>query len=244
MKDVQKLKDLYDPIYIAFTDSTLSPRRIEQIADNNPGNNKKIYFIAFIRFEKEFTSLSFCEKLVKAGFLGGHIGLESGSQRINNIIEKGVDLNDARIIIQNFNKAGLLIHLHVLVGMPQETIKEALMTFKFLKKWHKLLYLDWTIHPFSLIEHGSMFERANELGIKIRSLPHDFLVQTLEFETKEGLSQEESNKLTIQFEEKLKHSRHPLYNIMSVEMYRSFIVTQKAKGINPNRLVKIAKKII
>ena len=32
--------------------------------------------------------------------MGGYVGLESGSQRVNDIINKGVDVEDAKIIIK------------------------------------------------------------------------------------------------------------------------------------------------
>ena len=97
LEDIGKLRDAYDPVFIGLTDSSLHPKRLEQIVDYNDNNEKKVNFTAFIRFEKEFKSPTFCQKLADGGFLGGQVGLESGVQRVNDIINKGVDIGDVII---------------------------------------------------------------------------------------------------------------------------------------------------
>ena len=92
----------------------------------------------FTNLEMEWdspVSSAFCQKLAEGGFLGGQVGLESGSQRVNDTINKGVDLDNAQSIIENLYKAGVLIHLYTVVGIPGETTEDALMTYRFLKRW-------------------------------------------------------------------------------------------------------------
>jgi len=243
LEDIRKLRDRYDPIYIGITDSTLHPKRIEQIAEQNLKSEKKANFTAFIRFEKEFKSQAFCQKLTEGGFLGGQVGLESGSQRVNDIMNKGVDLNDAKIIIKNLYKAGILIHLYTVVGLPGETTEDALMTYNFLKRWHRMLTLGWQIYSIYVLECGPLAERAAEFGIKAMPLPDEFLSQVMEYEMKNGLSQEESLTLSISFYEKLKHFMHPLHEIMDTESHKVFLLGQKSKGVAPSEIEAIYKRI-
>ncbi|MFC1954458.1 B12-binding domain-containing radical SAM protein [Chloroflexota bacterium] len=232
LEDMGKLKERYNPTYIGITDSSLHPNRIEQIAENNLNNGKANNFSAFIRFEKEFKSLSFCRKLAGGGFLGGQVGLESGSQRVNDIINKGVNLSDAEIIIRNFHRAGILIHIYSMIGLPGETREDSQMTHDFLKRWHRMITLGWQIYPIGILENGPLAERAVEFGLELTPMPNDFLIQVMQHKMDNGLSQGESMALAIRFYEKLKHFMHPANRVMDVESQKVFLLAQKSKTMN------------
>ncbi|MFC1941137.1 B12-binding domain-containing radical SAM protein [Chloroflexota bacterium] len=239
LEDIRKLRDSYDPIFIGITDASLQPKRIEQIVEYSLGSKRKVNFTAFFRFEKEFKSPAFCQKLTDGGFLGGQVGLESGSQRINNIINKGVDLKDAEVIVENLYKAGILTHLYTIIGIPGETMEDALMTFNFLKRFHHELTLGWQIYPLYVLEHGALNERASEFGLNTVPLPEEFLSQFMEYKVKSGLSQGESTITSIRFYEELKHFIHPLHEIMDTESQKVFLLAQKSKGIMPKEIESI-----
>jgi len=243
LEDIRILKDKYDPIYIGITDSSLHPKRIEQIAENNIRNGKKVNFSAFIRFEKEFKSPAFCQKLAEGGFLGGQVGLESGSQRVNSIINKGISLNDAEIIIKNFYKAGILLHLYTLVGIPGETMQDATRTYNFLKRWSHMLTLDWQLLAVYILEHSPLVNRADELGLTTTPLPKDFLIDVMKYQTKQGMSQEESVAVAIRFCERLKRFMHPMNKIMDIESVKLVLLALKSKGVTPNKITGVHLKI-
>ncbi len=143
--------------------------------------------------------------------------MESGSQRVNDIINKGVDLDDAEIVIRNLYRVGILIHLYTVIGLPGETEEDALMTYSFLKRWHRMLTLVWQIYSVGIVERGPLAERAAEFGLDATPLPDEFLTQVMRYQVKSGLSQERSTALSIRFQEKLKPLMHPLNRIMDVE---------------------------
>lgn len=239
LKDIRELKDKYDPVTIAITDSSLHPKRIEAIAEDNIRSGKKVGFSALFRFEKEFKSQAFCRKLVEGGFLGGYVGLESGSERVNNIINKGIDLSDAELIIKNFSDTGILLHLFSIVGIPGETKEDALMTYDFIKRWHKSLKLDWVIYFLYVLEQSPIAQRAKELGVEVFPLPEDYLVEFTRYNTEKGLSQAESMGTAISFTEKLSRFSHPLNKIMDIESQAVFLLVQAAKGIHPDKIKRI-----
>lgn len=232
LDDMMQLYDLYDPSYISITDSSIHPVRLKQIAEHNIKSKKNLQFSAFIRFEKEFKSKDFCKTLSDGGLLGVQIGLESGSQRTNDIINKGVNIKDAGKILKNFYDTKILAHLYTIVGVPGERTDDALMTYKFLKKMRKLLTLGWQIYSFYVLEHGPIAKRADEFGITARPLPDDFLIQVMMYDVKAGLTQEDSAALSIEYQEKLKRYTNPLVGIMDIETFKGFVTMQKAKGID------------
>jgi radical SAM superfamily enzyme YgiQ (UPF0313 family) len=238
LDDVRVLKEKYDPLFIAFTDSSMHPKRMEQVAEDNLRSQKPVKFSALFRLEKEFKSRPFCRKLAEGGFLGGYVGLESGSQRVNDIINKGIDIVDTEVIIKNFYDTGIMLHIFSIVGTPGETREDAMMTYKFFRRWHRYIELDWEIYYLYVMENSPIAQKASELGVKIKPLPDDYLVNATRYKTETGLSQEESTSLAISFSEKLKRFSHPLNEIMDIESMTLFLLAQKSKGFSPRYIKK------
>jgi radical SAM superfamily enzyme YgiQ (UPF0313 family) len=243
LEDIRTLQEKYDPLAIAITDSSMHPKRMEAIAEDNKKNGRKTRFSALFRMEKEFKSKEFCRKLVDGGFLGGYVGLESGSQRVNDIINKGIDLRDAGVIIKNFYDTGILLHVFSIVGTPGETRDDAMETYQFFKRWHRWLRLDWVIYYLYVLEESPIAQRAAELGVEATPLPDDYLVEFMRYRTARGLSQEESAGLVLGFEEKLKRYAHPLNSIMDVESMVLFLLAQAARGVSPEKVRKTVIKV-
>ncbi|MFC1914263.1 B12-binding domain-containing radical SAM protein [Chloroflexota bacterium] len=243
LEDIRKLKDRYDPRAIGITDSSVHPRRIEAIAEENLRSERKVNFSALFRLEKEFKSKEFCRKLAEGGFMGGYVGLESGSQRVNDIINKGVDLGDAGVILKNFHDAGILLHVFSIVGIPGETKEDALMAYDFFKRWHRWLKLDWVVYHLYLLEQNPLAQRASEFGLELTPLPDDYLVEFMRYKPVKDLSQEESVGLSISFTEKLRRFAHPLNKIMDIESLVLFLLMQKAKGIPPDKVRKMGLRM-
>jgi len=243
LNDIRELKEKYNPIMIAITDSSMHPKRLEAIAEDNLRSGKMVKFSALFRTEKEFKSKEFCLKLKDGGFLGGYVGLESGSQRVNDIINKGIDLNDTETIIKNFHDTDILLHIFSIIGIPGETREDAAMTYNFFKRWHRWLKLDWIIYYLYVLEESPIAKRAAELGVEIMPLPDDYLTNATLYRTESGLSQDESVSLAIGFGEKLKKYWHPLREIMDVESMVLFLLGQSAKGIPPDKIKNTGIKI-
>jgi hypothetical protein len=238
LKDIQEYKEKYDPLAIVLTDSSVHPKRMEQIVEGNQRSGKKVMFSALFRLEKEFKSKSLCRKLADGGFMGGFVGLESGSQRVNDIINKGIDLKNTEEILKNFNETGILVHLFSIVGIPGETKEDSLMTRQYIKRWHRYLKLNWEIYHLYVIEESALAQRAPEFNVKSTPLPAHVLAPFMSYKVENGLTQEESVGLSISYTENLKHLMHPLHEIMDVESMSLFLLAQRAKGIMPDKIKK------
>lgn len=242
-KDIKELQDKYDPVAIGLTDSSVHPKRLEAIAEENLRSGNGMKFLALFRIEKEFKSKALCRKLAEGGFMGGYVGLESGSQRVNDIMNKGVDLNDVEEILKNFRETGILLHIYCIIGTPGETEEDALMTYNFLKRWHKWLKLDWQIYSLYVLEQSPLSLRASEFGIEVTPLPDEYLAEYMGYQAEKGLSQEESMSLVINYTEKLRHLMHPLNQIMDIESLKIFLLMQTAKGFPPHKVKNTGLKV-
>jgi anaerobic magnesium-protoporphyrin IX monomethyl ester cyclase len=98
----------------------------------NRGYNKKVKFSCNMRFgvlKQEDYNL-----MKKAGFRLLKYGLESGNQYTLDKLNKGVKINDIIEGCKMAYKAGLTVHLTMIVGYPWETKEKALNTFGLAKR--------------------------------------------------------------------------------------------------------------
>jgi hypothetical protein len=233
--DMRTLTEQHDPAYIGFTDSALSPERIGRIADFNRSSGLNVPFSAFVRLEKEFASRDFCRSLADGGFIGGQAGLESANEHVNARINKGIDLALAPTIFASFRKSGLLLHLYTLVGFPGETAEESWNTYRFLKRHHRAITLDWQVYSLWVLENGPLAENAKEYGLTIKPLPDELLAPLCTYEAAEGMGQADSVKYALLFEEKLRPLRHWLSGLFDVESCKLILLRQAADSFRANR---------
>jgi anaerobic magnesium-protoporphyrin IX monomethyl ester cyclase len=236
LEDIQRLRDNYQPSVIGLTDSCVHPRRLEDIAEDNIDSKNPAKFFALFRLENEFKSRAFCRKLADGGFLGGYVGLESGSSRVNDIINKGIRHADIPIIIKNFYDTGILVHVYSIIGTPGETRDDAIQTYEFFKRWHKYLKLNWQIYPLYVLEQSPLGQNSAEFGIEAAPLPGDYLVEFMLYRMANGLSPEDAAALTIGYTEKLRRFMHPLNRIMDIESMKMFLMIQAARGFAPEKI--------
>ena len=96
------------------------------------GYNKKIKYSCNMRFgalKQEDYNL-----MKKAGFRLLKFGLESANQKTLDNLNKGIKVSDILEGCKMAKKAGLTVHLTMIVGYPWETKQDALNTFKLAKK--------------------------------------------------------------------------------------------------------------
>jgi radical SAM superfamily enzyme YgiQ (UPF0313 family) len=122
---------------------------------------EKVYFSCNMRFgvldEEDYRLLK------KAGFRMLLYGLESGSQKTLDMINKGVTIERIIKEIQWASNAGLEPHITIMVGYPWETREDAWDTFKlanyfFEKGWAKTLQVTVVI-PYP---GTKLFEQARK----------------------------------------------------------------------------------
>ncbi len=96
------------------------------------GYNKKIKYSCNMRFgvlKQEDYNL-----MAQAGFRLLKFGLESANQKTLDFIDKGIVVKDIIEGCRMAKKAGLIVHLTMIVGWPLETKQDVLKTFELAKK--------------------------------------------------------------------------------------------------------------
>jgi radical SAM superfamily enzyme YgiQ (UPF0313 family) len=94
------------------------------------------YNIAYHIFQRtDFTQDRLMKALKKSGCWAMQFGLESGSQRILDILQKGTTVNQNAKAIKQAKKYGIFVDGSFIVGVPGETRGDINMTMDFIRKY-------------------------------------------------------------------------------------------------------------
>ncbi len=78
-----------------------------------------------IRFEKTFTP-ELCQLLAESGCVAVSGGLEVASDRLLELMKKGVTVEQVARVTRAFTDAGIMVHAYLMYGFPTETEQETI----------------------------------------------------------------------------------------------------------------------
>lgn len=118
--------------YVYFAVDVMAPGYIERLSDAIVDAGLDIRWSAEMRMEKIF-SPERCRKMVKSGCVCISFGMESGNQRILDLIDKGTKIDYMAATMKNFAEAGAAVQLMAFTDFPTETPEEKKETFEFVQ---------------------------------------------------------------------------------------------------------------
>ena len=110
------------------------PKRVEQICDLIVQKGLKIELRLFNGIRVNDVNPVLLQKMKQAGVTAITYGLESGSAKILKVIKKGITIEKALEAIDMTKKAGIETTANFIIGHPEETYEDALMTIELIKK--------------------------------------------------------------------------------------------------------------
>lgn len=119
---------------ILFYDDTfgVDRQRVSDICEEIKKRNLTIFWD--IRTRVNTVDEEILNNLKKAGCQRIHYGVEAGTQKILNILKKGITLEQAENAFKITKKAGIQTLGYFMIGSPTETEKDIMETIKFMKK--------------------------------------------------------------------------------------------------------------
>lgn len=111
------------------------------------------------------------KKMKMAGCYGLSYGIESGSQKVLNKMNKKFDLDEAAEVLKNTHDAGISVQMNMMFGFPSETKEDFCDSMGFLKKVKA--YVDKIAPAVScVISKGiRIYDAAEEFGVINRDEP-------------------------------------------------------------------------
>lgn len=202
--DMEGLIERHNPRMIFLVDSNIPARRLGAIADEIIKRKFDVKYFSFMRAEKYFTSVEFCQKIRQSGYVAGFMGLEAASERVNVLMRKDVDLEQVEKIMKVFLQTDIILNIFCIIGFPSETKEEAFQTRDFIKKNLHLLKGEISIAPFRLGVDTYIHHHLDEYGVTIiPRQPKEEFSTDFNYQVKEGLSQRETEELVKQFYQEL-----------------------------------------
>ena len=126
------LKMGIEEIFIYDDTFTVDKQRVINICNEIIKRNLK--FSWDIRARVDTVNQEILEKLKQAGCTRIHYGVESGTEKILKVLNKGINLNQIKEAFNLTKKIGISTLAYFIIGCPTETKEDILETIKFAKK--------------------------------------------------------------------------------------------------------------
>lgn len=119
-----------------------------------------------IRFEKSFTK-DLCLLLKEAGCIAVSGGLEVASDRLLQLIQKGITVAQVAKVNRNFTEAGIMVHAYLMYGFPTQTAQETIDSLEMVRQMFKAGILQsgfW--HQFAMTAHSPVGLNPEKYKVK------------------------------------------------------------------------------
>jgi Radical SAM superfamily len=130
--DLKKAQTDHGIKYVYLAVDVMAPGYLERFSDAVIAAGLDIRWGAEIRMEKIFTPER-CMKLADSGCVSMSFGMESGNQRILDLIDKGTKVAFMGETMKNFSQAGIAVQIMAFTDFPTETTAEKAATYKFVE---------------------------------------------------------------------------------------------------------------
>jgi radical SAM superfamily enzyme YgiQ (UPF0313 family) len=154
-----------------FVDEAAPPKALKALAQELIKRNLNISWWGNIRFEKTFTP-ELCQLLAQSGCIAVSGGLEVASDRLLNLMKKGVSVDQVARVTRAFSDAGVLVHAYLMYGFPTQTVKDTVDALEYVRQ----LFANGCIqsgffHRFTCTVHSPVGLNPADYGVTLDTLP-------------------------------------------------------------------------
>lgn len=127
---------------------------------------KKLYWFCYLRPNK--LSINTLQKAKMAGCVLIRYGVETGSQKIINHMNKILYVDEMKEIMRNTSKAGIWNHINIVTGYLHENDEDVRLTLEFLEENKN--YIDSVrVNPFYIPVNSPIHLNPEKYGIRLRN---------------------------------------------------------------------------
>jgi len=137
-----------------FVDEAAPPALMREVALEIIKRKLSVSWWTNIRFEKSFT-LDLCRLLKASGCIAVSGGLEVASDRLLQLIDKGVTVEQVARVNRNFTEAGIMVHAYLMYGFPTQTAQETIDSLEMVRQMFEVGIMQsgfW--HQFAMTAHS------------------------------------------------------------------------------------------
>ncbi|OYX98025.1 MAG: radical SAM protein, partial [Sphingobacteriia bacterium 35-40-5] len=137
-----------------FVDEAAPPALMRSLALEIIRRKLTVTWWTNIRFEKSFTR-DLCLLLKASGCIAISGGLEVASDRLLELIQKGVTVEQVANVCHNFTEAGIMVHAYLMYGFPTQTAQETIDSLEMVRQMFEAGVLQSAFwHQFAMTAHS------------------------------------------------------------------------------------------
>jgi hypothetical protein len=147
----------------AFVDEMIAPGQFVRLAESIKSSGLDITYYAYSKPNRTFTP-AVLKSIAESGCKFLLWGLESGNQRILDLMGKGTEVKEVAEVMKNAHEVGIENHVFVICGFPTETHEEFADTLNFLNDNRDYIYAI-NSGPFGLDAGSPIAKNPEKFGI-------------------------------------------------------------------------------
>ncbi len=149
-----------------FVDEAAPPALMRALAIEIIKRKITINWWTNIRFEKSFTR-DLCILLREAGCIAVSGGLEVASDRLLELIQKGITVAQVARVNKNFTDAGIMVHAYLMYGFPTQTVQETIDSLEMVRQMFEAKILQSAFwHLFAMTAHSPVGMNPEKYFVK------------------------------------------------------------------------------
>lgn len=154
-----------------FVDEAAPPAGLRALAQRLIERRVTITWWGNIRFEKTFTP-ELTSLLARSGCVAVSGGLEVASDRLLELMQKGVTVAQVARVTRAFTEAGVMVHAYLMYGFPTQTLQETVDALERVRQ----LFAEGCIqsafwHRFAATAHSPIGVAPDRFHIRLRPTP-------------------------------------------------------------------------
>lgn len=137
-----------------FVDEAAPPALMRELALEIIRRKLVVSWWTNIRFEKSFTR-DLCLLLKASGCIAVSGGLEVASDRLLQLIQKGITVAQVARVNKHFTDAGIMVHAYLMYGFPTQTAQETIDSLEMVRQMFEAGVLQSAFwHQFAMTAHS------------------------------------------------------------------------------------------
>ncbi len=149
-----------------FVDEAAPPALMRALALEIIKRKLTVTWWTNVRFEKSFTR-DLCMLLKASGCIAVSGGLEVASDRLLELIQKGITVAQVAKVNKHFTEAGIMVHAYLMYGFPTQTEQETIDSLEMVRQMFAAGILQSAFwHQFAMTAHSPVGLAPSKFGVK------------------------------------------------------------------------------
>ena len=154
-----------------FVDEAAPPKALKAMAQEILRRGIRMSWWGNIRFEKTFTP-ELAELLAHSGCIALTGGLEVASDRLLQLMQKGVDVAQVAQVTRALSDAGIMVHAYLMYGFPTQTVQDTVDALEYVRQlFDNGCIQSGFFHRFVCTVHSPVGQNPAEFGVELVPLP-------------------------------------------------------------------------